>query len=147
MTKKEDYFTFDAYSPDRYLQYLVSIVNGTDLQYTITLFVDGIIISGFLISMERYFAGIKEKLTRQLDMEEDKKQKVIRYLTDQDHIMVDVEAEKDNPFPQCIHMRDVTIMFAKDNLVKSKGLWWRGRIAQVDGFTLGALEFEADEQA
>jgi hypothetical protein len=47
-----------------YLQSLVSIVNGNNGEFPVTLYVKGLVISGNLISGHRYFAGLRAQLTQ-----------------------------------------------------------------------------------
>lgn len=54
---------FDGQSVDWYLQKLVATVNTSNVQFGITLFVEGIIVSGQLVSGKQYFEAFAQEFS------------------------------------------------------------------------------------
>lgn len=71
MTEQDQYqpsledvkLAFDGQSVDWYLQKLVGIANTSDVQFGVTLFVEGIVISGQLVSGKRYFEAFAQEFS------------------------------------------------------------------------------------
>lgn len=71
MTEQEDNqpsledvkLAFDGQSLDWYLQKLVATVNSSNVQFGITLFVEGIIVSGHLVSGKQYFEAFAQEFS------------------------------------------------------------------------------------
>jgi hypothetical protein len=126
---------------DWFLRFLVQTVNGTEISYTITLNVGGLLVSGELIGGHKYFEGISEELKKAgLDSEG---AGLIKSLGD--YYIKDREEEQDSASktfkpPVCIHLRNAQIFHPGGTPIPTNhSIWWRGRLNAVDGFSLGAV--------
>src|SRR5690554_2927731 len=54
---------WEGQSVDWYLQNLVSVVNGSNISFGITLFVEGVVISGTLVSGKKYFETFADEFS------------------------------------------------------------------------------------
>ena len=112
---------------DRVLQILVSVVNKGGQELGITLNVGGLIVSGILISNKKYWEDSQPGLR---DMLKESGEKV----DPQDELYY-------------IHLKDAMYFNAGEHPVPVGGMWWRGKINSVDGFSLARLAVEAEEQS
>jgi hypothetical protein len=125
--------------PDWYLQSLVSMVNGNNGEFPVTLYMRGVVISGHLVSGHKYFAGLRAQLTEFFgNSESPKTADIITYLTEPGEGFLD-ESNRYKDFPQYIHMRAAKIVTPGQKPLPSEGVWWRGRLADVDGFNFGLM--------
>lgn len=125
--------------PDLYLQALVNIVNGKDIEFPITLFVGGLIVSGQLTSGHKYFEGLGEQLTQFFGGPSDDTAEVVKLFTAPGDIYTQTEDTTEIPPPQYIHLREGKIFTPGQQPIPVEGVWWRGRLASVDGFHFGSL--------
>lgn len=129
----------DPAMPDWYLQALVNIVNGKDIEFPVTLFVGGLIVSGQLVSGHRYFEeGLCEQFSKFFGKDQVGSDEAIKNLTSPGDIYR--QPKDDNqPGPQYIHLRCARVFAPGQQPIPSEGSWWRGRLASVDGFHFGSL--------
>lgn len=122
---------------DWFLQTLVDTVNRSELSFGITLNVGGFLISGTLISGKSYFegfggdfaSGCNNVKTAQSIKETFAKCGNI-YKEDQENL----------PPPAYIHLKDARFFNTSGRPIPgNRGVWWRGRISEVQGFVLGSL--------
>jgi len=125
--------------PDWYLQALVETVNGKDIEFPITLFVGGLIVSGQLTSGHKYFEGLGTQLTQFFGGPSDDTTEIIRYFTFPGDAYTRNEKGAKIPPPQYIHLREAKIFTPGQRPILAEGAWWRGRLACVDGFHFGLL--------
>lgn len=129
---------------DWFLQTLVNCVNKSTLEIGITLSVQGLVISGVLISGKAYFKEMPELVTAACPEEfrESFKQFLAipgtLYAGDTNE-NVDINAA----LPQYIDLRDARI-FTSNNppLPTNTGFHWRGLLSAVSGFSMGQLQTE-----
>ncbi|MBU9227474.1 gas vesicle protein [Burkholderia multivorans] len=126
---------------DWFLQELVRMVNCSDTTIGITLFVGGVLISGLLIGGKHYFEGFASTFA---DGIEDPDTATFYKNEFGQHANVFVEPDgtykQDLKLPHFIHLKDARTFHPSGNPIPGKGgTWWRGRIREVDGFTLGKL--------
>jgi hypothetical protein len=127
----------DPMQPDWYLQSLVSIVNGNNGEFPVTLYVKGLMISGNLVSGHKYFAGLRAQLTQFFGGESEKIRETVAYLTEPGESFLD-ETNEFKDFPQYVHLRGaMTLTPGQKAIPSGEGGWWRGRLANVDGFHFG----------
>jgi hypothetical protein len=124
---------------DWFLQLLVHIINGKENETGITLNVGGMLVTGKMVSGDKYFEGFARDFTSLMKDEES-----IKQVTDAFHQIGDVytqNATKENkPLPQYIHLKDTHFFNTSGKPIPSnRGVWWRGRLSEVSGFTLGIL--------
>lgn len=129
-------------SEDWFLQSLVNVVNGGQLSFGVTLNVGGFLISGVMVSGREYFDGLGGDFASGVDDSEAAsliKETFNKYGAIYD--IDDVEGKEEGlPRPAYIHMRDAQFFSTSGDPVPSnQGVWWRGRISEVQGFVLGCL--------
>lgn len=145
-------------SPDKLLQTLVYVVNSSaadvrkalserELQGTggisigITLVVGGSVISGNLIGAQEYFIGVGDAIKEGTTS---KGGQSFRDALSQRFHELASEYDEEGPsdekeLPSYIHLKEARVFAAGTDPMPSEGMWWRGRLDRVDGFTLGAL--------
>lgn len=129
----------DPAQPDWYLQALIGIVNGKDIEFPITLFVGGLIVSGLLTSGHKYFQGLGEQLTQFFGGPSEETSKTVGYFTSPGDIYTEDTASEPKPPPQFIHLRAAMVFSPGQTPIPNGGSWWRGRVANVDAFHFGSL--------
>ena len=119
---------------DDTLQQLVHLANDGGVEMGITLTVGGALISGTLISSQTYFQRVYDS--------------IIEVSKPGENPGVDAVAEvlksrtPRTGWPiaaQYIHMRDARIYNGRSEPLPTNGTNWRGKIASVDGFSLGSM--------
>lgn len=140
-----------AVMPDWYLQALVRIVNGSEIEFPITLFVNGSLVSGQLVSGHRYFGdGLGTALKQFFNNDESEGTKsAIKHLTAAKDVYLEDKSKEvatkegeEVPYkrpPQFIHLREARVFVAGQKPIPEEGSWWRGRLSSVDGFHFGSL--------
>lgn len=124
--------------PDCLLQSLVSMVNNSDLEIGITLLISGMLVSGSLVSLPKYFEGFAADFSSPFanDPEFVKSMKA-------SFANLREEKSEEAPPPQYIHLKNARFFnTAGSPIPANKGVWWRGRIGEVGGFILGSLSAE-----
>jgi len=127
---------------DWLLQNLVSLVNSNyeaDLQLGVVLQVRGTPVSGLLIHGRRYFEGFAAQFAsgwpagEAADAIRESYAQFGRIYTDGG------ENDVKTP-PSFVHLKNAKLLVG-DKLVpaNAEGVWWRGRLSEVDGFSLGTL--------
>lgn len=111
----------------------------------ITLVVRGAVISGTLISGQEYLTkvggDIKQGMASEgsewmLDLLGGTFEKVAAQLYDAPG---DEGGDVTDGLPSFIHLKDARIFTPGQDPFPQAGMWWRGRLGQVDGFTVGML--------
>jgi hypothetical protein len=147
--KEELFFSLEGRSLDWYLQWLVSTVNTSSMEFGVTLFVEGAIISGVLVSGKKYFETFAKEFSGAYPGDDDSKE-VIRkafagYAEIYAHENTEDERLRPTSPPQYIHLVDVKCFSpGGGSLPSNRGLLWRGKINAVSGFSLGTIS--ADRQ-
>ena len=125
-------------APDSQLSSLVTIANRLKgLSIPITLTVSGQQIAGHLVSGEEFFVGIQASIRSANSNPNadwgslwDSAVKMYREM----HEMSEEEADQQDTYPAFIHLKDAKTSLG---LPIPNGLW-RGRLASVDGWAIGA---------
>lgn len=143
LTADEMKAIYDGQSVDWYLQRLVAIVNNTNVEFGLTLHVEGAIISGQLVSGKRYFETFAQEFAGAYPGDEEGKENIRKALASHASIYDEPEAGTEVPPPQFIHLLDAR-SFAPGGhqLPSNRGVLWRGKINSVSGFSLGLLSAE-----
>jgi len=137
--------SFDGQSVDWYLQKLVTVVNTTNVQFGVTLFVEGAIVSGVLVSGKTYFEAFAQEFSAAYPGDADGKESIRQAFASHASIYDDAgsDAQSSSP-PQFIHLIDSRHFSPGGQpLPNNRGVLWRGKINAVSGFSLGSLS--ADE--
>ena len=109
-------------NPDAYLQSLVQWASGEHGDVAITLAVNGVIVTGWIVSEGEYSEGLAK--TWEVSTE-----------TLEDIMGRHYEAKG---APHYFHLRDVKVISGGGGTTTVE--WWRGRLEAVDGFAIGGLE-------
>ncbi|MEN2427268.1 hypothetical protein AA0N74_14550 [Chromobacterium vaccinii] len=118
---------------DMYLRTLVGTVTGNSFEFPITLYVGGIVVTGFLASGHRFFDDLGEQFQRFFDSD------VANALTKGAREPYLVEKNtKELPLDH-IHLREARMITPGQPPIPYDGVWWRGRLASVNGFHMGIL--------
>jgi hypothetical protein len=131
---------------DWLLQTFVEEANLIDDEFvSITLNVSGMIISGTLISASQYFRGISEFFLN--PGEEPKEGSWASWLRERgEEIKSRHQGDELNPAAY-IHLKDARVHSNNQRpLPSNQGVWWRGKLSDVNGFWIGRL-LVADEAA
>lgn len=129
----------DGIERDYFLQTLADIVNRTGMELGVTLTVGGALISGTMISGKTYYDSLRSLLSENIDNED-----VVSFfktIIDIPSSSYDYDSEDKRPINTVfIHLKDARF-FGPDGhyIPQTGGALWRGRISQVDGFSLGAF--------
>ncbi len=133
---------------DWLLQLLVGMTNQIEIQYPITLNVGGIIISGYLVNGRDFINNVGEIISSPFEEFGTETAQLLK--TKFDELSENIyqrtnneeteEAEQLIKGPIYIHLRDARIWHGKTRIPSNKGVFWRGRLNAVDGFSLGILE-------
>lgn len=143
-------------SRDWFLQQLVRLTNESSVStgFPVTLCVKGLIVSGVLASGREYFAELAETVAATVANVDEATRKDLHeyfaafgelYPRHGDNADEGGGSEPENvlkTLPEFIHLRDVRIFDGTRSMrpATQNGIWWRGRIAEIDGFVLGTLD-------
>lgn len=130
-----------AVQTDWFLQTLVRMVNNSDLEIGITLQVSGMLVSGILVSGKKYFDGFAKDFSSPFSENPELAESVRSNFAAYGEIYSQGE-ENDGevPPPQYIHLKQARFFSTSGNPIPgNKGVWWRGRIGEVGGFSIGSL--------
>ena len=126
--------------PDWFLQALVNVANGNDWEIGITLNVGGFLVSGTLISGNKYFEGFATEFSgafREQDVAEEIRDTISKF---GDIYRPKEHSEPELPPPSFIHLKEARFFHTNGNpLPMNRGVLWRGRLLEVSGFFLGQL--------
>ncbi|MBJ7551867.1 gas vesicle accessory protein GvpU [Marinomonas ostreistagni] len=126
---------------DWFLQDLIEIVNSGKLAFDITLTVGGFLISGTLIGGQEYFEGFGEEFSFGLHGEA--AEKVKKAFAKNGQIYVSNTTTSHSMPPNYIHLKNAHFFHTSGSPIpENRGVWWRGRVSEVSGFSLGALVSE-----
>ncbi|WP_052177635.1 gas vesicle accessory protein GvpU [Methylotenera sp. G11] len=124
---------------DWFLQSLVSFANEASLEIGITLQVSGMLVSGNLVSHKQYFDGFATEFSSAFTNSEDA-ESIKTNISSYGDLYKSNDENKIQPPPQYIHLKNTRFFNTAGNPIPgNKGVWWRGRICEVGGFSLGSL--------
>lgn len=121
---------------DRLLQLMTSMAN-SGLRFSVTLFVKGTVISGDLIGQRPYLEEFIAGFTVSMDEE------LREHMRDAFGLNDPEPADEDRPLAaeiQYIHLSNAQVFAPGQPPLPQNGLLWRGKMADVDGFSLGRFE-------
>jgi len=134
-TKSEPTQVMIVDDEDWFLQFLVNLAN-SGATFGITLNVGGFLISGYLIGGQAYFKDFGEEFS--VFFQDEEATKDIKNIIVKNGELY--TSEDDVPPPSYIHLQDAHFFNTNGNPVpNNRGVWWRGRLSEVDGFSLGVL--------
>ncbi|AFZ17068.1 gas vesicle accessory protein GvpU [Allocoleopsis franciscana] len=127
-------------SVDLMLETFVSLAEVQDISLGVTLTIHGLLISGNIISFQKYLEGIAQGFESATG-----NQKIGQIIAEsyrnasQEYSKVRREQEELPP-RQYIHLSDARFRFGDSVVSPGTGVYWRGRLDEVDGFFLGIIE-------
>ncbi|KPW82718.1 putative Gas vesicle protein [Pseudomonas syringae pv. coriandricola] len=121
---------------DWLLQWLVKFVANTKVEMGVTLSVGGNLVSGHLISHDDYFDQMAEDISAPFSQfdngtEASMKEMILSFKPG--------ESSQDTPAFHFIHLKDCRTYSTDGHPICDSRVLWRGRIAAVDGFTIGLI--------
>lgn len=128
---------------DWFLQSLLNMVNGTDMEIGVTLTVGGFLVSGTMMSGHKYFELFGRDFASGCLAGADAE--VINSVASSfaRHGTMYTEARANEtplPEPGFVHLRDAKLWGLKgETLPTDTGMLWRGRLSEVSGFVLGTI--------
>ncbi|MDL5367629.1 gas vesicle accessory protein GvpU [Xanthomonas sp. NCPPB 2654] len=132
--------SFDGQSVDWYLQKLVTVVNTSTVQFGVTLFVEGAIVSGVLVSGKKYFETFAQEFSAAYPGDAEGKESIRQAFASHASIYDSENGEQTTSPPQFIHLIDSRHFSPGGQpLPNNRGVLWRGKINAVSGFSLGSL--------
>ncbi len=127
---------WDGRRIDWFLQKLVSMANDSGLEFGVTLTVGSGMVTGTLISAEKYFAAFGELFAGGMPGDGSEVEASFRKLGERGQ---EDDQEAARLPPQFIHLKDAKIITASGSVPSRQGVLWRGTIASINGFNLGSL--------
>lgn len=129
---------------DWFLQSLVQMANDANLQVAITLQVSGMLVSGYLVSGKQYFEGFAAEFAGAFATHPELAESIRTSFRSYGDIYGRQEEEAETPPPQFVHLSDARFFNTAGNPIPgNRGVWWRGRLCEVGGFSLGVLSANA----
>ena len=126
---------------DWFLQNLVNLVNARDIKLGITLNVGGFLVSGLLVSGQKYFGGFGEDLGSNFNDPETRAGIEQAYAQLGDIYSASRSASQTTAPPNYLHLMQARFFNTGGHPIPgNNGVWWRGRISEVSGFFLGMLD-------
>jgi hypothetical protein len=114
------------------------------IEMPITLSVKGQLVSGILVAQKRYMEEM-----RSLNAAGLKDSPGIGAAIDETfQVVIDAipevgEGDEKLPPPIYLHLQDARYYAGDNPLPSTTGLWWRGKISSVDGFSIGQIKPES----
>ncbi|HGZ6487347.1 TPA: gas vesicle accessory protein GvpU [Vibrio parahaemolyticus] len=119
---------------DWFLANIVANVNLSGESYGITLYCNGMIITGELISGKEYFESLSQRFASASCPAEE-------------HFVVEREyysnlIDDNSSITTFIHMKEAKVMHINGKSIPANGCLWRGQLSHVTGFHFGTLVAE-----
>ncbi len=129
---------------DWFLQTLVNMANNSSLEFGITLQVSGMLVSGNLVNGKVYFEGFAADFASPFANDPETAESIKKSFSQFGEVYThEGDDQADRPLPQYVHLKDARFFnTAGKPIPGNKGVWWRGRICEVGGFSLGSLSAE-----
>ncbi|SHE88736.1 hypothetical protein SAMN04487965_0869 [Microbulbifer donghaiensis] len=125
---------------DWFLEDLVGLVNSGEASFGITLNVGGFLVSGYLIGRKQYFDSFGNEFASMFKSPEDAESVKSSFAAYGDDTFN--QSENGEPVPiGFLHLKDARFYSTSGNpLPGNRGVWWRGRLSEISGFSLGVFE-------
>jgi hypothetical protein len=131
--------TDNAPRKDWFLQFLVNTANRSHFELDLTLNVEGFLISGTLAGVKQYFAEVGADFAGSFKTGKGSGEITAAFKKIGDECACVSNAEPAES-PSYIHLKNARFFNAQGHALQEKsGLWWRGRISEVQGFVPGTL--------
>jgi hypothetical protein len=129
---------WDGRQTDWLLQWLCQLINKHGLAIGVTLTVGGTLVTGTLISHDKYFEQFSEDFSAPFAVGGTEAQEQMRSIILGFNPAVDPDEQ--TVALQYIHLKNARTYVSSSDHLPTNGALWRGKIAAVDGFILGSLE-------
>jgi hypothetical protein len=127
------------------------MANRVGVEISITLLMGGMLVSGRLTSGRKYCQGVAEEIRSfvspdseaRLDNLGEAMAQLLDNAAQSVYPEVDMETEPsdDELIPAYVHLRDSRFFHpGGPGLPVERGIWWRGRLTEVDGFFVGQFQ-------
>lgn len=136
-----------------FVQY-VSAANSGGQSLGVTVDLEGLLITGNLVGVERYYEAVGEALAGALrERDSGAADELLSGYKEagkqlrEDHVKYEeavAEGKEDGRGPSFFHMTDARILAGGRLIPTSKGILWRGKIGAVSGFGIGTLSASRD---
>jgi len=127
---------------DWFLQSLVNLSNKGDATIGLTVITHGFLVSGDLVGGKEYFSGFGEDYTSGVKDDETKKS-ILKNFKDVGEKVYGSEKLDTMTDPSYIHIKGAKFFHPNGNPIPgNRGVWWRGRLSEISGFSLGKLNAE-----
>ncbi len=129
---------------DWFLASLVDIVNRSNVELNVTLLVSGFLVSGTVVGGAKYFDGFASEFVSGLG-DDAATPKIREWLSSHGEIYKPAQGADADRLPEIsyIHMKNARFFHSAGNPIPgNRGVWWRGRLAEVSGFMMGLLARE-----
>ncbi len=139
VNEKNIFATGSTPSKDWFLQFLVNLANKNRFELDITLTVGGILISGTLVGVRQYFDDLSAYFASPFESGKHSEgvREIFKKIGDQ---CTCVSPSEKTETPSYIHLRNAVFTDRQGKPISdSSGIWWRGRISEVQGFSPGKL--------
>lgn len=124
---------------DWFLQFLVNMANKNKFELDITLMAGGLLISGTLAGVRQYFDDLGSFFASPLSggKSSGEIESTFKKIGDQCSC---VSPSEQTETPSYIHLKNARFYDAQGHLLpECSGVWWRGRLSEVQGFMPGTL--------
>ena len=118
---------------DRYLQSFVQVAE-SQLGFGVTLTVNGVVVTGDVVSRDDYLQGITDSAISSWNGERIEGEP----LSGVKEVFGIEETDESEDLPTYVHLKDAKILLGGSGRVP--GGWWRGRLESVDGFYTARLD-------
>ena len=129
-------------SADWLLQDWVAQINRLGIRASITLQVNGIIVSGIAIPGDVFFEKYAQMMAAAFKAGSSRvpADEVEAYFKSYASIYKeDIDSEIPPPLPDYIHLEDARYWNAGGQHIPGNGVLWRGRLSEVSGYNIGSL--------
>jgi hypothetical protein len=129
-------------NPDYFLIYLVETVNVFSIEISITLFVQGSIVSGLLIGGKAYFEGLNSEMALGSASDDIKgafQTMFAQFQSIYTNLPDNQEQQSEFGNVEFIHLKNAKFFAGGSLTPTNRAVYWRGRLSSVNGFSLGNL--------
>jgi hypothetical protein len=127
----------NAPQKDWFLQFLVNLANRNQFELGITLNIGGFLIAGKLVGVKQYFAEFGADFAASFDAGKSPEEIRTFFKKIGDECAC-VSHREQSESPSYIHLKDARFYNGQGHSLHGDGgVWWRGRISEVQGFFPG----------
>ena len=127
-------------NPDPILRDLVCTVRGTNAEVGITLMVGGILVSGLIVSLHLYLEHLRTEIEK-VCQDKGVVGLIQKKCDEGKQLLLSPISEESPPPPVLsICLKDARFFHPGKDKESTEGVWWRGRISEIDGFSLGRMD-------